>query len=100
MSPKRSLICMVSASFVPNLAPLPFLALLQQKVALLRWTNNGGLKTNVANVMLTASKASRRLRLLSLIIQSAVNIPENQKKTRCLMERNIQIKPLIFNEPS
>ena len=33
MSPRRFLICMVSASFVPNLAPLPFLAILQQNVA-------------------------------------------------------------------
>ena len=29
---------MVSASFVPNLAPLLFLAQLQQKVALVHWT--------------------------------------------------------------
>ena len=30
---------MVSASFVPNLAPSSFLAQLQRKVALIRWTN-------------------------------------------------------------
>ena len=30
---------MMSALFVPNLATLAFLAQLQQKVALIRWTN-------------------------------------------------------------
>ena len=31
---------MMSASFVPNLAPLLFLGQLQQKVALIRWTKH------------------------------------------------------------
>ena len=38
MPPRRFLICMLSASFVPNLAPLSFLAQLQRKVALIRLT--------------------------------------------------------------
>ena len=34
---------MVSGSFAPNLAPLPSLAQLQQKVALIRWTISYGI---------------------------------------------------------
>ena len=38
MPPTRFLNCTVSALFVPNFAPLPFLSQLQQKVAFIRWT--------------------------------------------------------------